>query len=283
MSFLSFLRWKPSAMSVPRKLVKTRLTAGGGGFVAITSHARKIVFSGWLQTKAEVGLTGSGFSFATAVKFIRMVEKFEHVTFSAARPRHPRHELGTGPSCGKRDTHAALAPWLRADGMATMSAVHLNRNGQIVGIRLENPAQLTCFSADMLAQFAPLLDAIETSQVRLALVTATPEKCSCPGADITGWGGLSPRDFARHWVRSGHRIFDRLVRPAQPMFTLMESHAFGGGLELTCACDLRVMVPGATISLPETGLGITPDSSRTQLSRESSRKWSYKKYHFSDA
>lgn len=164
-----------------------------------------------------------------------------------------------------------------------MSAVHLNRNGPIVRIRLDNPAQLTCFSADMLAQFATHLDAIETSQARLALVTATPEKCSCPGAAITGWSGLSPRDFARHWVRSGDRIFDRLVRPEQPTIAVMEGHAFGGGLELICACDRRVMVPGATISLPETGLRIAPDSSRTQLSRESSRKWSYKKYHFSDA
>lgn len=145
-----------------------------------------------------------------------------------------------------------------------MSRVHLTFDAPLAEIRLDNPEKLNCFTAGMLDQFAAHLDTIETSEARLVLVTATPGKCFCSGADIAGWGGLSPRDFARHWVRSGHRLFDRLARLAQPTIAVMEGHAFGGGLELAAACDIRVMAPGATIALPETGIGIVPGWSGTQ-------------------
>ncbi len=145
-----------------------------------------------------------------------------------------------------------------------MSAVHLTFDGPLAEIRLDNPAKLNCFTAEMLTQFADHLDTVETSQARVVLVTASESKCFCSGADITGWGGLSPVEFARHWVRGGHRLFDRLAALAQPTIAVMNGHAFGGGLELAAACDIRVMAPGATIALPETGIGIVPGWSGTQ-------------------
>ncbi len=145
-----------------------------------------------------------------------------------------------------------------------MSAVHLNFDGPVAEIRLDNPAKLNCFTAEMLAQFASHLDEVESSPARLVLVSAVDSKCFCSGADITGWGSLSPAGFARHWVRGGHRLFDRLARLAQPTIAVMNGHAFGGGLELAAACDIRVMVPGASIALPESGIGIVPGWSGTQ-------------------
>jgi len=45
---------------------------------------------------------------------------------------------------------------------------------------------------------------------------------------------------------------------------VLSGHAFGGGLELAATCDLRVASPNATISLPETSVGIVPGWSGTQ-------------------
>ena len=44
----------------------------------------------------------------------------------------------------------------------------------------------------------------------------------------------------------------------------ISGHAFGGGLELAAACDIRVMAPKATLALPEAGVGIVPGWSGTQ-------------------
>jgi enoyl-CoA hydratase/carnithine racemase len=145
-----------------------------------------------------------------------------------------------------------------------MSAVHLTLADRIAEIRLDNPAKLNCFTVPMLEQLAAHLETIERSDALTVLVTAEDSKCFCSGADINGWGELTPAEFARFWVRGGHRIFDRLARLARPTIAVLNGHAFGGGLELAAACDIRVMAPRATLALPEAGVGIVPGWSGTQ-------------------
>jgi enoyl-CoA hydratase len=65
-------------------------------------------------------------------------------------------------------------------------------------------------------------------------------------------------------VRSGHRVFDRVARLSKPTIAVLSGNAFGGGLELAAACDIRVMAPGAQLALPESSVGIVPGWSGTQ-------------------
>ena len=137
--------------------------------------------------------------------------------------------------------------------------------GAIAEIRLDNPAKLNALTPDMLAQIAAHCDVIEhQADVVAVLLTATGSRAFCTGADINAWADLAPADFARHWVRTGHRVFDRLARLSKPTIAVLEGHAYGGGLELAAACDIRVMSPKARIALPETGVGIVPGWSGTQ-------------------
>ena len=146
-----------------------------------------------------------------------------------------------------------------------MSAVHLRRHGAIAELRLDNPAKMNAFTVAMLGQLEGHLVAIERdSAIAAVMLTAEGERAFCTGADINGWGDLSPAEFARHWVRDGHRIFDRLARLSKPTVAVLQGHAFGGGLELAAACDLRVMAPTAALALPEAGVGIVPGWSGTQ-------------------
>ncbi len=146
-----------------------------------------------------------------------------------------------------------------------MSAVHLILRGPVAELRLDNPAKLNALTVGMLAELSAHLDIVERQpEVACVLVTAEGERAFCTGADITAWGDLSPSDFARVWVREGHRIFDRLARLAKPTIAVLTGHAFGGGLELAAACDIRVMVPRASLALPEAGVGIVPGWSGTQ-------------------
>ena len=146
-----------------------------------------------------------------------------------------------------------------------MTGIRLHIAGPVAEVRLDNPAKLNCFTVDMLSQLASHLEVIEgRPEVRAVIVTGEGEKAFCSGADINAWGGLSPADFARNWVRGGHRIFDRLARLAKPTIAALNGHAFGGGLELAAACDIRLITPKATIALPEAGVGIVPGWSGSQ-------------------
>lgn len=146
-----------------------------------------------------------------------------------------------------------------------MSAVHLIRNGKVAELCLDNPAKMNAFTVAMLGQLAAHLEVIDhDTSIAAVMLTATGDRAFCTGADINGWGDLSPAEFARHWVRDGHRIFDRLARLGKPTIAVLNGHAFGGGLELAAACDLRVMATGASLALPEAGVGIVPGWSGTQ-------------------
>lgn len=88
MTFLSFLEVDVEGnVNVSKLGKKPYLTAGCGGFVDITSHAREIVFSGWFEAGAEVDLTTKGVTITRPGKFTKMVDKVEHVTFSGRRAR----------------------------------------------------------------------------------------------------------------------------------------------------------------------------------------------------
>ena len=87
-SFLSFLEVDAQGnVNVSKLGKKPYLTAGCGGFVDITSGAKKIVFSGWFEAGAQIDLTPEGIKVVTPGKFTKMVEAVEHVTFSGKRAR----------------------------------------------------------------------------------------------------------------------------------------------------------------------------------------------------
>ncbi len=146
-----------------------------------------------------------------------------------------------------------------------MSAVEFHIQGDAAVLTLNNVAKLNALTTEMLdALDARLTEIDRDNAIRSVILTGAGEKAFCCGADIGAWGDLSPVEFARHWVRDGHRIFDRLARIGKPTIAAINGYAFGGGLELASCCDLRLMAPRATLALPEARIGIVPGWSGTQ-------------------
>jgi acyl CoA:acetate/3-ketoacid CoA transferase len=110
MSFLSFLEVDVEGnVNVSKLGKKPYLTAGCGGFVDITAHARKIVFSGWFEAGAEMALSEHGVKVVKPGKFTKMVDKVEHVTFSGRRARQQGQDvLYVTERCVIRLTDAGL-------------------------------------------------------------------------------------------------------------------------------------------------------------------------------
>jgi enoyl-CoA hydratase len=146
-----------------------------------------------------------------------------------------------------------------------LSALHLIRHGAVAELRLDNPEKLNAFTAEMLEAVEPHCAELEKDpSIRAVVVSAADSRAFCAGADIIAWSELEPWEFARHWVRAGHRIFDRLARLSKPTIAAIGAHAFGGGLEFAATTDIRIMAPKATLALPESGVGIVPGWSGTQ-------------------
>ncbi len=85
-SFLSFLEVdRDGNVNVSKLAKKPYLTAGCGGFVDITAHARKIVFVGYFEAGADLDLSEDALQVKAPGKFTKMVERVEQITFSGAR------------------------------------------------------------------------------------------------------------------------------------------------------------------------------------------------------
>jgi propionate CoA-transferase len=93
-SFLSFLEVDVKGnVNVSKLSKKPYLTAGCGGFVDITAHAKRIVFSGWFEAGAQIELTDAGLHVVKPGKFTKMVGAVEHVTFSGERAQEQGQDV----------------------------------------------------------------------------------------------------------------------------------------------------------------------------------------------
>jgi enoyl-CoA hydratase len=118
---------------------------------------------------------------------------------------------------------------------------------------------LNALDPEMLSALEDAVTQAEQSrEVRVIVLAAAGEKAFCVGADILAWTALSPLEMWSEWVRRGHRIFDRLERARQPVICAIQGFAYGGGLELALACDIRIVTDSARFAMPEVKLGTMP-------------------------
>lgn len=88
-SLLSFMEVDAEGnVNVSRLAAKPHVTAGCGGFVDITAHARRIVFSGFFRAGGlDLDIGGGRLAIRREGRFAKFVPAVEHVTFSGRRAR----------------------------------------------------------------------------------------------------------------------------------------------------------------------------------------------------
>jgi enoyl-CoA hydratase len=137
--------------------------------------------------------------------------------------------------------------------------VDIEEEEALATICLNRPAKHNALTPEMLEQLEQiLLDLDADRAVRVVLITAAGDRSFCAGADIKRFKALHPLDMWAQWTRRGHRVFDLLAGLRQPTIAAVSGNAYGGGLELALACDLRVVADDATLGLTEVGIGTLP-------------------------
>lgn len=137
--------------------------------------------------------------------------------------------------------------------------VFLTIEGSIATVTLNRPDKLNAIDPPMLEQLEAAVREIDRNQdIRAVIVTAAGDRAFCVGADINAWSALAPLDMWRRWVRDGHRVLEELARLRQPAIAALNGLAFGGGLELALACDLRLAADHVELAAPEVRIGTLP-------------------------
>lgn len=137
-------------------------------------------------------------------------------------------------------------------------------DGHIATLTLNRPEKLNALDMGMVDGILDACRAIERSGARACILTGAGGKAFCAGGDIEAWAALSARDFARAWIKDGHRAFDALAQLSVPVIAVINGVALGGGLELAACADFRIAEAHARFSMPEAGIAMIPGWSGTQ-------------------
>ncbi len=139
----------------------------------------------------------------------------------------------------------------------------------ILVLTLNRPEAMNCFNFDLLAALADTIrEANFDMDLRCIIITGAggddPKKVSfSTGADLKERRTLSP-DQVRRFIFTIRNTFTAVEQVRVPVIAAINGFAFGGGIELALACDLRIASSNVIIGLTETSLAIIPGAGGTQ-------------------
>ncbi|SHF99280.1 enoyl-CoA hydratase / 3-hydroxyacyl-CoA dehydrogenase [Desulfacinum infernum DSM 9756] len=133
--------------------------------------------------------------------------------------------------------------------------------GEVAYITINRPEALNALNEATVSQLAESFDQAEKDPGVNAVVIRGAGKAFVAGADI--------RFFIRKiqegriedivsFTRAGHDLLLRLENSPKLTIAQLDGLSMGGGSELALACQAVVATPAASMSFPETGIGIYP-------------------------
>ena len=140
----------------------------------------------------------------------------------------------------------------------------LDAEAGIATVTLNRPDRHNALGSRMVDELGGALDELEGSgDVRVMILTGAGDKAFCSGVDLKERAEM---DADGRWAhnRALGAFAERLARLQVPTIAALNGLAFGGGLEITLACDFRIAAEGARFALPEVGIGIVPGAGGTQ-------------------
>lgn len=136
----------------------------------------------------------------------------------------------------------------------------------IAVLTINRPQALNCFDMPLLDTFGKTLAEIAFDrETKVLIVTGSTEgkNAFSTGADLKERAGMSP-DQVRLYIQTIRNLFTAVEELPKPVIAAVNGYAFGGGLELALACDIRLASSNAVVGLTETSLAVIPGAGGTQ-------------------
>ena len=131
-------------------------------------------------------------------------------------------------------------------------------------ISLDRPHYLNVLDLKTLGELDSTLRYVggDTS-IKAVVLRSSAEKVFTAGADIKVMRDLN-EDGARAFASIGQGIARRIERLDQPVIVALRGMTMGGGVEIACACDIRIAAEGTMLAQPEIDIGVIPGWGGTQ-------------------
>lgn len=130
---------------------------------------------------------------------------------------------------------------------------------------LNRPEALNAMSTEMARAIAAAAGEVAADDtVRCVVLTSSHDKAFCVGADLKERNSFTDADLVRQRP-TARAAYGSILNLPMPAIAAIDGFALGGGFELALSCDVVVAGEGATVGLPEVGVGVIPGGGGTQL------------------
>ncbi|OPG17236.1 enoyl-CoA hydratase-related protein [Ferroacidibacillus organovorans] len=141
--------------------------------------------------------------------------------------------------------------------------IHIERQGDVAHVVFARPEARNALSVEMVGQLIEVTAEMAQDVKARAVLFSGEGAGFCAGADLKERATMEKDAVKRHvtLIRQAIRAIEQLPMPT---IALLHGFAFGGGLELALACDLRFAARDTLVGLTETALAILPGAGGTQ-------------------
>ncbi len=131
--------------------------------------------------------------------------------------------------------------------------------GGVAKLTLNNPP-LNLVTLEMAQRLIEALGDLDADgSVRVVVVTGAGDKAFCAGSDVKEFATVRDRVVEKKLARE-NQAFSGFELLSKPVVAAIEGLAYGGGCEISMACDLRIIAASARLAFPEVKLGVVPGS-----------------------
>ena len=135
--------------------------------------------------------------------------------------------------------------------------VIVTRDGAVATVTLSNPAKKNALTMKLLGEIRRAFEGLAGQDARCVVLRGEGEEAFCAGYDINA---IPAGGSGEGQVLLSSNPFDDMIRTVEsfpaPVIGMMNGLAYGGGLELAIACDIRVASDQAVFGMTPARLGV---------------------------
>ncbi|MFB6264476.1 MAG: enoyl-CoA hydratase-related protein [Bradymonadaceae bacterium] len=142
--------------------------------------------------------------------------------------------------------------------------IRLELDSEVCTVVLDRPDALNSLNGELVDYLWHTFRQLRSADdVRAVVLTGAGNRAFCAGADLDERSDMTD-DETRERLADYRGAFRAVSNLPKPVICAINGYALGGGLELSLACDLRIVDETAEVGLTETRLGIIPGAGGTQ-------------------
>lgn len=145
-----------------------------------------------------------------------------------------------------------------------MADLVVERSNQILKLSFNRPGVLNALTWEMIRETKRILQEARADPLTRVVILTGAGDHFCSGADIRVEKSCSLIEY-REFVSEIQDITIALRRLDAVSIAAIQGYCLGGGMEIACACDLRLAADDAHLGFPEVGIGLSITSGASQL------------------